>query len=418
MARVPNTDTFKLTDVVNAVGIQSNFTLSNCFASADPDLFDSRYAIGSDNLGANRYMSEFRNYGYYRLIGDLAYTLTISGNMIFMKNGEGNSFFGITHDKNSSSRTDELRHYLLGSNGTIVRSSNYVTINKRVTDLEVVNSNTILVTYKWLSGSMYYFRVDSYSWSGTDFTLNNYFEYGGVPDGQYDDSKLAYWNGYMYLLLKNSSFGYVKRLEWREINTSTGIIGPYGGAQDIGSGEAEDIYCQDGYLFTTVGITAYIYAYKLDDIHGTLTYANYIATTNLFKVLDGDKKKAIIGTYSGGTDCVEWDKDLGTKGEFINRNGNGITGGAFDICYSEKNNLISTISETYYILEGFENNYNLRYEDSEQVLYDAWGGSTKEQFTPDSVISNFTDYDFGVVAGFADRPLGSTYYYLFSYPIT
>ena len=58
MGQVPNTGTFSLYDVVDAIGLLSNASLDDCFDAANPAGFDSSYAGSKDRL------SNFRNYDH------------------------------------------------------------------------------------------------------------------------------------------------------------------------------------------------------------------------------------------------------------------------------------------------------------------------------------------------------------------
>jgi len=58
MGQVPNTNTFSLWDVVDAMSLMSNSSLQDCFDEANPDGFDSLYEGDHDRL------SNFRNYDH------------------------------------------------------------------------------------------------------------------------------------------------------------------------------------------------------------------------------------------------------------------------------------------------------------------------------------------------------------------
>lgn len=59
---VPDTTTFSLQDVVNAIGLQGLDSLQVCFDNANSSYFDPKYYVdGNDQL-------EFRNYGSHNLV--------------------------------------------------------------------------------------------------------------------------------------------------------------------------------------------------------------------------------------------------------------------------------------------------------------------------------------------------------------
>ena len=402
---VPNTDTFSLQDVVDEV-VPYVDTLDDCFTDALAAKFDPRYEGDKDNL------LNFRNYGYSKSIGAESDTLPIDANCKFLDGTPDTEwFFGVRHRDSSGSREDTLEAYRCQSDGNLTRSLLIYTINKEVTDFLVVSEDVILVTYRWNVGSDYYFRLESFSFDLTNgFTLNDYVEY--QTTGTYGDSRIAYWNGYVYLLLHNVSEGYTRRIEHFAINTSTGEFGGVGTFLTLSSGTVYDIYCQDGHLFLSLGpTTAYLYAYSLDSSDGDPTYVTLVATTYIFTNIDGNKDNIIYGGHTNGTSIVSFNGTTLTLEDY-----QAITGGSLKVSFSELNGGYHTVSSDYYILQRVDSNNDIVASDSQALEEDVTGGAAEEVFDVENCFCNLK-YSYGVAAGFYDG-LFNEYYYLFSYPIT
>ena len=136
---VPDIPDFTLQDVVDEVNPTTD-DLEDCFNDAVAAKFDPKYAIGSDNLGANRYMSEFRNYGY---TGNIIYRskAVITYQVSYWSASDNSTYF---YYVNNAERM--IYVYYINSSGVLsyVDSGNMNAYSERPGPIHVIDDNFIL----------------------------------------------------------------------------------------------------------------------------------------------------------------------------------------------------------------------------------------------------------------------------------
>ena len=316
---VPDNNEFTLQDVVDEIENQEGpidpDSLSNCFANANANQFDFRYALNKDRL------SNFRNYGIngileYKSVKDDGTALTVStdGTYLFVSWGSSINMYSVNQTTGVLTLIDS---YVGGFGYTDVwcqSSKVYVGLGNDGIGVFTYNAGGFITmpgqplwgdnmddqggTYNWVSGDGTEFIYSSRSEAGSgyfqiyDESLNHKDEYG-LPGLSF--KRGTYFNGYITVGELNGLYTF----SYDDVGETLSY------EDDDQTYHFWDVLVKDNLLFAVAGINGLVCLSSLADIESE----DFQGTTEQYLGIAGVGQFIIVGCEEDGLRSYKYDLD-------------------------------------------------------------------------------------------------------------